>query len=78
MSRDAETLKQIQRELKRAPATARKLMEKLGWSKPTIYRGIRTLQEQGAVIRSRRSPPRGDVTGIPPLVYTLVREAKIA
>lgn len=78
VGRDIETLGQIQRELKRGPKTAKKLMDKLGWSKPTIYRGIRVLQEYGAVIRLKRSPPRGDVTGVPPMVYTLVKAAKFA
>lgn len=72
-----ERLKKLQGVLLGRPATAKQLARQLKWSPPTVYRGLRQLMQEGAVIQERIHARyiKPTTTGPAPTMYTLIQRA---
>lgn len=72
-----ERLEKLQRLLPRKPGTmsAKEISELLGWSLPTVYRGIYQLRDLGAVIPEVPTPRK--VSGPTPRFFQIAKGAKL-
>lgn len=71
-----ERLKRLQKAFpERRPVPARFLAAQLGWSLPTIYRGLAQLADAGAVIATQREGR--SLPGPTPKLFIMMKEANL-